>query len=101
MVSTVRLPEGLEREAKLYAEGLGISFNALLAVSLRDYLDGRRAAPRPAEASVGLPVVLDVQAPAVLPLKRFAPLWRAPKRPRDPCPCGSDRQWRHCHGKPK
>ena len=99
MVSTVRLPEGLEREAKSYAEGLGISLNALLAVSLRDYLDRRPAAPRPAEASVGLPVVLDVQAPAVRPLKPSASVWRAPKRPRDPCPCGSGQQWRHCHGK--
>ena len=117
MVSTVRLPEGLEREAKIYAEALGISLNALLAVSLRDYLDRRPAAPRPAEAALGLPVVPDVQAPAALPLKpaqaaaledpagvevqvpAVAPVWRAPRRPRDPCPCGSGRQWRHCHGK--
>ena len=82
MAFTARLPEVLEREAKLYAEGVGLSLNALLAVSLRDYLDGRRSAPRAAvEPSV--------------------PVLQAPKRPRDACHCGSRQQWRHCHGKPK
>ena len=101
MPFTARLPQALQHEAQAFAEALGISLNALLAVSLRDYLDGRRAPPRPAEASVGLPVVLEVQAPAVLPLKPSARVWRAPKRLRDRCPCGSGQQWRHCHGKPK
>ena len=87
MAFTARLPEVLEREAKLYAESLGISLNALLAVSLRDYLDGRRAAPPAVGPSV--------------PLPPSAPVWRAPGRPKDRCPCGSGQQWRHCHGKPK
>ena len=101
MAFTARLPEVLEREAKLYAEGLGISLNALLAVSLRDYLDGRRAAPGAVEPSVGPSAAV---APVALPsvaLKPSAPVWRAPRRPRDPCPCGSGQQWRHCHGKTK
>lgn len=39
---TLRLPENLKAEADAYAESLGLSLNALLAVSLREYLDRRR-----------------------------------------------------------
>lgn len=42
MAINVRLAEGLHEEARAYADGLGISLNSLLAVALRDYLDGRR-----------------------------------------------------------
>jgi hypothetical protein len=101
MAFTARLPEELEREAKSYAERLGLSLNALLAVSLRDYLDGRRAAPRAVQSSVEPSGAL---VPVVVPsvaLKPSAPVLRPPKRPRDPCPCGSGQQWRHCHGKLK
>ena len=97
MAFTARLPDALQREAQVFAEGLGISLNALLAVSLRDYLDGRRAAPPAVAPSAAL---VPVPLPSV-PLKPSAPVWRAPRRPRDSCPCGSGQQWRHCHGKPK
>ena len=42
MARTVRLSSELEQAADVYSEELGISFNALVAVSLRDYLDARK-----------------------------------------------------------
>jgi predicted transcriptional regulator len=42
MATTTRLPDDLKAEAERYAHDLGISLNALLAVSLRDYLDRRK-----------------------------------------------------------
>ena len=42
MAFTARLPESVEVDAKAYAEYLGVSLNALLAVALRDYLDSKR-----------------------------------------------------------
>ena len=85
MATTARLPEDLKTEAEGYAKRLGISLNALLAVALRDYLDGRKPgqlAPAPAVPEQVLPVSI-----------------RPPKNPRDRCPCGSGQQYRHCHGK--
>ena len=70
MAFTARLSEGLEREAKLYAESLGISLNALLAVSLRDYLDRRPSAPQALEAAVA---PLEGQAAPLPPLAPSAP----------------------------
>jgi hypothetical protein len=48
MAMTLRLPDELKTEADAYAQKLGISVSALVAVALRDYLDGRttpRSAP--------------------------------------------------------
>lgn len=41
MVTTVRLPDLLKTRASAYADELGISLNALVAVALKDYLDSR------------------------------------------------------------
>lgn len=41
MATSVRLAEGLKGEAAVYAVGVGISLNALVAIALRDYLDRR------------------------------------------------------------
>lgn len=91
--TTVRLPDSLKLEADAYAHRLGISLNALLAVALRDYLDGRTSGvslPGPDEA-VSAPK--PVRAPKRLPAK--AVLSGAARRA--PCPCGSGKQYRHCH----
>ena len=39
MVTTVRVPEALRAEALRYAGSVGLSFNALVGVALRAYLD--------------------------------------------------------------
>lgn len=101
MATTARLPDDLKDEAAAYAASLGISLNALMAVALRDYLDGRR---RPAPEGVGLPAVAPAVAPGQLE-PRPAQAARsgkpqavqAPKSRRAPCPCGSGKQYRHCH----
>ena len=90
MAFTARLPDGLGQEAKLLAEDLGISLNALLAVSLRDYVDARRRVPLAVE-----PVPVPAPSRGVLP----------PKSRADPCPCGARDpngrpvKFKHCHGK--
>lgn len=112
MAMTLRLPSELKAEADALAARLGISVNALVAVALRDYLDGRRTA-RPFEPAVEPPAAPEVKrrelealqdllaAPDALPRSRFTP----PKRPTDPCPCGSvdfnghAMTWEHCHGR--
>jgi hypothetical protein len=43
MGSTLRFSADLKAEADAYAASLGISFNALCAVAVRDYLDARKA----------------------------------------------------------
>ena len=108
---TLRLPIRLKAEVDALAAQLGISVNALVAVALRDYLDGRRTT-RAAEAAVEatappkverreLEALQDLLAAPDAPLlPKFAP----PKRPSDPCPCGSvdlngqAMTWAHCHG---
>lgn len=114
--NTVRLPEALQAEAITFADQLGISFNALCAVALRDYLDARLAlaplrrgavvpAPLPGvnlehgakgraprTAAVSLPSI-STQAGGSLP--------SVPKvGANDPCPCGSGLKYKRCHGKP-
>jgi len=48
MATTLRLPPELKAEADALAARLGISLNALAAVALRDYLDGRSITARSA-----------------------------------------------------
>lgn len=103
---TVRLPPALFAEADAYAASLGISFNALAAVALRDYLYARGSleAGTPTHA----PEVHE-QPTAVRPSQeptsppRHAPPARAgaggPKVGRnDPCPCGSGQKFKRCCG---
>lgn len=94
---TARLSPELKADADAYAARLGLSFNGLLLVALRDYLDGRRSDQTAGEAGKVRPVeVPSVRKPE--PLPRLSPSsFKPPKRPRDYCPCQSGRQWRHCH----
>lgn len=48
MPTTIRLSKDLEDAASAYSKALGISFNALVAVALRDYLDARKPGLAPA-----------------------------------------------------
>jgi hypothetical protein len=100
MALNVRLPESLQGEARGYADGLGISLNALIAVALRDYLDAR-------SGGVG-EVAGEVRGePDVPPFKREPGKVEAredellffPGGNRRPCKCGSGKAWRNCHGK--
>jgi hypothetical protein len=114
----LRLPPDLKTEAQAHAARLGISLNALVAVALRDYLDGRtpRHTPSSVESSAPLGGYTDL-APAVPPpprsrvttqrlLASMGAPYRAPPRRSDPCPCGARNEsgypvkWKHCHGKP-
>ena len=118
MKTTLRLPDAIASEATSYAEGLGISLNALCAVALRDYLDGRRrgdaeapsAAPATvaaSPASVASPVPsVGAQAgsvPARAPGDVKASSGAARPVPRvgknQPCPCGSRKPYGKCHGR--
>ncbi|MFM9917498.1 MAG: hypothetical protein ACKVOX_16975 [Rhizobacter sp.] len=113
MAMTLRLPPELHAKGQAYSEKLGISLTALLAVALRDYLDGRRAMPQSVEPLKGVTVAkpssklatsdpLPVQVPSSEPLK---PAYRRPVSLSDPCPCGAKTwdghrvKWKHCHGK--
>ncbi len=103
---TLRLPEPLKAEAAAYADSLGLSINALCTVALRDYLDARQRAPQ-----VVAPALLPAPAPALAPASAAVPRrrpaapvpepQRVPKVGRnDPCPCGSGRKFKVCHGRP-
>ena len=99
--TTLRLPAELKAEADNLAARLGISLNALAAVALRDYLDGRSATARSALRSVAAGPL-----PALLP-RPGASVHKAPASRNDPCPCGALNlngypiKWKHCHGDPK
>lgn len=122
MATTARLPEALKREAYAYAEGLGVSLNALLAVALRDYLDARRGlAAASAQAPQAAPVVrqmpalpvdlagLVAMAPPsavrvhkveaeVVPGRAVLDLSKPPPGGRKArCLCGSGKPWSKCH----
>ena len=92
--TTVRLPELLKLEAETYAQRLGISVNALLSVALRDYLDSRKGGPPVAQPAASAAVSVG-QGPT---RQRAAKAPRlSGKERRAPCPCGSGKEYRHCH----
>lgn len=110
--TTVRLPEPLKAESEAFAASLGISLNALMAVALRDYLDGRSATPKSVEPSPGPspspPPPPSGRGPYMTQARLLAAAghpYRKPSKMSDPCPCGAkDRngypvKWKHCHGK--
>jgi len=51
MAMTLRLPENLARQGRRYADQLGVSLNALLAIALREYLEARAPTARLASSS--------------------------------------------------
>jgi hypothetical protein len=48
MAMTLRLREGFAERGRRYVAEMGISLNALVAVTLREYLDVRKPEPRTA-----------------------------------------------------
>lgn len=101
---TVRLPPALFAEADAYAASLGISFNALAAVALRDYLHAR-SSPGPGKPAPEVHEPTTAVRPSHEPTSppRHAPPARAgaggPKVGRnDPCPCGSGQKFKRCCG---
>lgn len=100
----VRLLGDLKAEASAYADGLGISLNALVAVAVREYLDARRSGHRSA-APPALPSALieerRASAPAPetpQPVTLVRPLSGHPDGvpPNDPCKCRSGRKAKNC-----
>ena len=104
----VRLLGELKAEAAAYADGLGISLNAFVAVAVREYLDARRSALRvacpPSPPPPPSPAPVDERR-ASAPTPETAPppvSVRAPSghpdgvRPNDPCKCGSGRKAKNC-----
>ena len=98
--TTLRFPDSLKAEASAYADTLGVSLNALCAIALRDYLDARKAAP------AALPVKVGPQAAGVAPRVKAGPPEAQGGKPvpkvgaNQPCPCGSGKKYKQCHGKP-
>lgn len=112
--TNVRFPDNLKSEAQGYAESIGISFNALLSVALREYLDRRQLGtalslpalppePRqPPPASIAPPLperALEPLEPAASPepqrhVSQFFPGSRSGQ-----CRCGSRLKWKQCHGR--
>lgn len=80
-MTTLRLSEPLQAAAARYADDLGISLNALVAVALADYLGNRGQ----------LELVAQLTA---------KPLGNVPKvAAGQPCPCGSRKPYGKCHGR--
>lgn len=107
----LRLSPALKSEAAAYAESLGISCNALVAVALRDYLDARKSTrSQPADPEAGLTRteraakveegrLLDGPTPNRSPEAGQKVVQLAGKVGRnEPCPCGSGKKWKQCHG---
>lgn len=111
---TLRLPDALQAEATAYAARLGVSLNALCAFALRDYLDARlplaalhQGAVLPAVAS-GVTRLHGTKAAAVIGVSLTSPSTQSDSEvaswpkvgANQPCPCGSGRKYKLCHGKP-
>ncbi|MFT4197195.1 MAG: SEC-C metal-binding domain-containing protein [Pseudoxanthomonas sp.] len=106
----LRLADALKAEAMAYAGDLGISLNALVAVAVRDYLDVRKRGVVPARAlaleaqalsakpAPARPARARAEPVASAPVKAHAALPVAKVGRNEPCPCGSGRKYKQCHG---
>lgn len=103
MAFTARLPADLQKEAEQYAATVGLSLNAFLSVALREYLDRRRFVPPPVQVDVpaksGFAGLRSSGPSALLDSELGESIPREVSRA--PCWCGSGRQLRHCHRRPK
>ena len=107
--TTVRLPTDLQVESEAFAASLGISLNALMAVALRDYLDGRttRGMPLPVSpVTSARSEVLPSPKPAAAAPVPSGPKVKPPASRSDPCPCGAmdplgyhRLKYKQCHGR--
>lgn len=86
---TLRLPEALAAEAASVASDQGISLNAFLILGTRNWVTYQKRVM----GGVARPAPPTVEAPS----QQVA---RGKVGRNDPCPCGSGRKWKFCHGKP-
>lgn len=91
----LRLPLDLRQQAAALAELQGISLNAFLILGVRNWVTYQRR-------GMGMPPTLPAKrragpppSPSPRPTHPVAKVGR-----NDPCPCGSGRKWKVCHGKP-
>ena len=119
--TTIRLPDALKTQATAYADGLGISLNALIAVALQDYFLLRCRADQP--PNTGDPPPLPGDLPPVTayadgdeststmsdarrkvgrnescPCGTMSDARRKVGR-NESCPCGSGRKYKVCCGR--
>jgi hypothetical protein len=85
---TLRLPPALYADAVRIADAQGISLNAFLTLGVRNWVSyqgrGMQALTRPAPPAVEAPTQQGERGKVAR---------------NDPCPCGSGRKFKHCHGK--
>jgi hypothetical protein len=124
MAFTCRMKPDLQAEAQQFSDAVGVSLNALVSLSVRDYLDrrtrrfGKPYANKPATLVADLAGKTEIEAAIVLaeikgkPLPVIRPLAmdpayvrvRPPRSRADPCPCGAKDalgrplKYKHCHG---
>jgi len=96
MAQTIRFPDDLKAEAIGYAEGLGISLNALCAVALRDYLDARKRDY--AKTAATLQRASRSHAVDGTRLDKSLAVIRSSQSLNSPCACGSGLKYKRCHG---
>lgn len=91
----LRLPPDLQAEAVAQARAAGVSLNAWLVLAARNWVSYKR---REFATVAARPVDHRHRPP---PMKAVSEGKSWPKVGRnDPCPCGSGRKWKVCHGKP-
>lgn len=91
---TLRLPADLSAELTAQAQAYGVSLNAWLILAARNWVAYKRREFGPAPAPLP-PTATPAPAGAVGGVKSWPKVGR-----NDPCPCGSGRKWKVCHGKP-
>ena len=81
---TVRIPETLKKQAQAYSDNLGISLNALINVSLDEYLNSRQSL----KSDNKVEIEPDSSKESI---KKDIPR-------NAPCPCGSGKKYKRCCG---
>lgn len=94
----LRLPVDLKEQAEALARHMGLSLNALCVMALRSqvpYLARTYALPPVGLAGLQAPAS---SAPAVRVVSKRESVPRVAVN--QPCPCGSGKKYKHCHGAP-
>lgn len=90
----LRLPADLHAQAAHLAEAQGISLNAFLTLGVRNWVTAQKRSMGPLPPSAPPPPAARSSAEA--PPQQVA---REKVGRNEPCPCGSGRKWKRCHGK--
>lgn len=89
----LRLPEQLYADLADESDYSRASRNAVVIAALRSYLPFVRSR-RPRVVQVPVP-----SSEVRSPVAASRPVLQKPGSVNSPCPCGSGRKWKHCHGK--